>query len=362
MLIQRSVFTEVARTFLLALTGLTSAVFFMLAVVFMKRTPGVGLGFLVEIFPLFFPLALQFTVPLSLLVAVVMTFSRIAGSGELTALAANGVKPTLVTGPVLAGAAALALAAFLLTDLATPFAAQRLRAAKRDLIHQLHTSFRSGLRDLDLGKGRISFESFHGSEFTDVCVEWIRSEDDYELWRAKRGSIVVTDDDRVILALEDAQQSLPRATKYGRAAVSVGDIVVEQSLHDLVGQASRNRKRGGLTAAELAHVGARELPPGYGRVSAVKAMEEFARRSALAASTFFFALVGIPLGVLTSRGGRVGAALFGIGPVLVGYFSIVVLGSQLARSGRLPAYPALWCGNALLLVLGTLLLRRIARR
>ena len=78
--------------------------------------------------------------------------------------------------PVLAFAAVIALAAFILTDLASPFAAARLNTARRDLIYQLQTSFRAGLCDLDLGRGRISFESFDGRDFADVCVEWRTSD------------------------------------------------------------------------------------------------------------------------------------------------------------------------------------------
>jgi lipopolysaccharide export system permease protein len=358
MLLARSVLWETARSFLAALIATTGAVFFMLAILFMKRTPGVGIGFLVEIFPLFFPLALQFTVPLSVLVGVVLTFSRMAGDGELTALAANGIRRSTLAWPVLAGAALIGLLAFVLTDLATPYAAERLVAARRDLVQQLQTSFRSGLRDLDLGRGRISFETFVGREFTDVCLEWRRSKDDVELWRAERGSVTVVDD-RVVLALKNAQQTLPRPVERGTASVFVGDLVVEQPLGELLG-AERHRRRGAMSARELAYVQARGL--GKGPTTSAEAGEELARRTALAASAFFFALAGIPLGARTGRGGRVAALLFGIGPVLVVYFPVVILAGNLAKAGQAPAFPSLWSGNLLLGLAGAAMLRRQDRR
>jgi lipopolysaccharide export LptBFGC system permease protein LptF len=51
-----------------------------------------------------------------------------------------------------------------------------------------------------------------------------------------------------------------------------------------------------------------------------------------------------------------------IAPVLLVYFPLVMAGSNLARSGRLPAVPAVWAGNLLLAVAGTALLLRMARR
>ena len=96
MLIARSVLGEVARNVVASLTATTGIAFFLLCIIFLKRTPGVGLGFLVEVFPLFFPLALQFTVPLAVLTGAVLAFSRLGQDGELTALAASGIRKSAV--------------------------------------------------------------------------------------------------------------------------------------------------------------------------------------------------------------------------------------------------------------------------
>ncbi|MDH3590352.1 MAG: LptF/LptG family permease [Planctomycetota bacterium] len=363
MLMARSVLREVARMFFAALVATTSVAFFLLSITFLKKSPGVGMGFLLEIFPLFFPIALQFTVPLSMLAAVVLTFTRIAGDGELTAMAASGIPLRTVARPVLAFAAIVAVAAFWLTDLSAPYAAARLRAARRDLLQQLQTSFRAGLCDLDLGRGRISFERYDKGEFEDVCVEWRHSPTEFELWRAQSGSISITSDDHVVVELRNAQEVTPRITKRGAMALSVGHVVFERSLTDIVGAGTRRRQRTGLTARELAYVGRADIPsrPGV-RITSAKAREELARRSALAASAFFFAWLAIPLGVLTAGGGSVRAFLLGIGPVLIGYFPVVVLGSSLARDGKVAAYPALWAANALALFVGWRLMRRVGRR
>jgi len=358
MLIQRSVLGEVISTFLGALAVTTGLAFFMVSIRFLQRTPGVGMGFLVELFPLFFPLSLQFTVPLSMLTAVAMAFNRIAGDGELTALAAAGVPLRVVARPVLVFASLVALRAFLLTDVASPFAAERLRKAHRDLPHQLQTTFRSGLCDLDLGRGRISFESFDGQEFHDVCVEY-RQHDALELWRAKTGSIAITPDDQVVIALEHVQRVLPIVRDRGEAYPAAGEVVVERSLAEIVADAGRRRRSSSLKAWELAYTAARAAP--YGRASALSAGEELARRSALAGSAFFFALIAIPLGVRSARGGRIAAFLFAVGPVLLVYFPLVITATNFARNGSVPAFPALWAGNAVLGVLGLALMARRVR-
>jgi lipopolysaccharide export system permease protein len=362
MLIGRTVLAEAGRNFGVSLVSTTGVAFFMLSITFLKRTPGVGLGFLVEVFPLFFPLALQFTVPLACLSSVTLTFGRMQGDGELTALAAAGISPATMVRPVLAAAATLALCAVLATDQMAPIAAARLRDAKRNIVHQLQTSFRSGLSDLDLGgHGRISFESFRDGEFLDVCLEWTH-EDQKHFIRARRGLISVTEDGIVNLTLKDGRDSMPISTGEGEAHLRFAGVTVSVSLDDLTGLAGRARRRNDMQAWELAYVGRRGVERGSSaRVTSASAMEELARRTALAGSAFFFAFVGIPLGVLSAKGGRVGAFLGALAPVLLVYFPLVIGGSNMARAGRLPAYPALWAGNVVLLVTGLVLLRRVVR-
>ena len=128
-----------------------------------------------------------------------------AGDGELTALAASGIAPAVVARPVLAAAAVVSLAALLLMDTLAPFAASQLRLARRDIIHQLHTAMRAGKSDLKLGRGRISFESFDGSSFKDVCVEW-RQGDRVHLYRARTGAIAITDWTPGAVPLSDAER------------------------------------------------------------------------------------------------------------------------------------------------------------
>ncbi|MHC4224562.1 MAG: LptF/LptG family permease [Planctomycetota bacterium] len=360
MLVGRSVLSEVGRNFLSSLIATTGVAFFMISVNFLKRTPGVGLGFLVEVFPLFFPMALQFTVPLAVLTSTVLTVGRMAGDGEITALSACGISPWAFIRPILAGAAVVALCALLLTDILVPFAAARLRQAKRDLPHQLQTSFRAGLSDLDLGDARISFERFEGGEFTDLCIEWNPAPDELHLWRAEEGSITVTDDDRLLFELERARAVMPFK---GKATVSLDRFASDISLSEITGTSGRTRSRTDLTAWELAYVGARAIPTNSGlRINSPKAMEELVRRSALAASAFFFALIGIPLGVMSARGGRVGAFVLAVAPVLIIYFPVLIAASNLARSGSVPSYPALWAANLLLAVVALLLMRRLVLR
>jgi lipopolysaccharide export system permease protein len=361
MLIGRTVLKEVGRNFAVSLVSTTGVAFFMLSITFLKRTPGVGMGFLVQVFPLFFPLALQFTVPIAALSSVILTFARMHSDGELTALAAAGVAPITVIRPVLAAASVVALVALLLSDSAAPFAAKRLRAAKRNILQELKTSFRSGLSDLDLGNGRLSFEAFEDGDFVDVCVEW-NQEGQLHFYRARRGNIAISDDGLVNLTLKDVRGSFPFQTKEGEVHAKGRDIVLQASLDELTGTGGASRRRKDMRAWELAYIGGHGIPDGPGvRVWSAGTMEELARRSALAAAVFCLALVGVPLGIWSSRRGKAGAFLQAMAPIIVLYFPAMLFASNLARSERAPAYLALWGVNAALVIVALVLIRRIVR-
>ena len=86
MLIGRTVLGDLLRRFAVSLAATTCLAFFMLAITFLKRTPGIGITLLIDLFPLFLPLALQFAIPLSMLTASLQVASRMESDGEISAL------------------------------------------------------------------------------------------------------------------------------------------------------------------------------------------------------------------------------------------------------------------------------------
>jgi lipopolysaccharide export system permease protein len=366
MLIGRTVLWEVSRNFLGALGAATAIVFFVMAMTFMRQQPGIGLGLMLKLFPMFVPLALQFTVPASMLAAVVLTFSRMQVDGELTALAASGINLGRLVWPVLAGSAVVAVSSLLLVDVASPFAAARLREASRDLAESMQTSFRSGVRDIQLGRTRISFDSYDRGEFNDVLIDVSRKKESSRIVRARGGSFELTADDHIRFELAPLHVLIPAEEGKGRTFMSFESVAARISLDEIeLGKGAR--KRTDLAAWELAHVwsrgiDARDKAAFRSRMSSVEAGEELARRSALAGSVFFFALIGVSLGVIAGRRAKVAAVIVACGPVLVTYFPLVILGANLAHGGALAPYPALWLGNMIFGVVGVFLLWRVVRR
>jgi lipopolysaccharide export system permease protein len=111
--------------------------------------------------------------------------------------------------------------------------------------------------------------------------------------------------------------------------------------------------------ATLARLEAGELVPHASRYPR-EYQVQLARRYALPMAPMLFALIGVPLAMRLTRGGRSWGVLLCAG--LVGsYYGVLTFSQYLALEGVLPVGIALWIPNALCAAAGALLLTRARR-
>ncbi len=140
-IIQRYVLREHAGPFLFALSSLTSL---MLLNYIAKRfgdLVGKGLpwGVIGEFFLLSIPFTIAMTLPMSILVAVLYAFSRLAAENEITALKASGVSMVRLILPPLGAGVVLAFVMIAFNDQLLPRANHRLRQLQTDIANKKPT-------------------------------------------------------------------------------------------------------------------------------------------------------------------------------------------------------------------------------
>lgn len=134
-IISRYVLREHVGPFVFALTALTS----LMILNFISRQFGelVGKGLPASVIAEFFGLSIPFTValtlPMSVLVAVLYAFSRLAAENEVTALKASGVSPWTLVTPALAWGAVMSLLLLAFNDQVLPRANFRLKTLQDDI-------------------------------------------------------------------------------------------------------------------------------------------------------------------------------------------------------------------------------------
>ncbi len=101
----------------------------------------------------------------------------------------------------------------------------------------------------------------------------------------------------------------------------------------------------------------------YGRLRAQQGGQtyriEFQRRLAFPTACLVLMLVGVPLGLSSKRGGKGAAFVLALILVFLYYFASL-MGTALARDGRLPAGLGVWAANLLFSALGIVLIQQIS--
>jgi lipopolysaccharide export LptBFGC system permease protein LptF len=85
------------------------------------------------------------------------------------------------------------------------------------------------------------------------------------------------------------------------------------------------------------------------------------KRLTQAVSVFTFALLGIPLGIVCGRRSVMLAFGISFGVVLVVFYPFLIAGTIAAEAGSMPVAPAMWAGNVLVVLFGSILMARVLR-
>jgi LPS export ABC transporter permease LptG/LPS export ABC transporter permease LptF len=84
---------------------------------------------------------------------------------------------------------------------------------------------------------------------------------------------------------------------------------------------------------------------------------EIHKKFSLPLACFVFVLVGLPLGLMTGRGGRTGGLSLSLGIILL-YYAMITFGEKLAMDGRMTPLLGMWGPDAVLAAVGLLLIFR----
>jgi lipopolysaccharide export system permease protein len=133
--LSRYLLAQHAWPFVFALSALTSILLLNQVAKRLEDLLGKGLPWtvIVEFFALTIPFIIAMTLSMAVLVAVLYTFSRMAGDKEITAIRAGGVSLGQLMRPLLLAATAVALVAFLFGDQVLPRSNHRLRTLMSDI-------------------------------------------------------------------------------------------------------------------------------------------------------------------------------------------------------------------------------------
>ncbi len=315
-----------------------------------------------EIFFYTVPLALTYTIPMSVLVGILIGLSRLATDSEITAMRASGmgvwnfgrVLAIFVVGAwLLALGNGLYLAPWSLASLG--HLEDQLKGSQVSyevqprVFYEGFPKYVLYVQDVHSAQGGAVWKGVFLADITDPANPTVTL--------AREGVLVPEGQDRLHLHLIDGatHETVPQlADRYQISTFQQTDIPIE--LPAAENKADEQVPVGLISTGMLRDYAGRVDP-----ISARWYLIEFHRRFALPTACLVLAMVGIPLGLSSKKSGKSGGFVLTIVLVFVYYF-VSLIGVSLARQGKVGPMFGAWLANIAFFAAGAILLWQAERR
>ncbi len=298
------------------------------------------------------------TLPMALLLAVLIGFSRLSADSEIIAMKASGISLYRLLPPVLL----IALFAYLLTSFNAIYLLPKGNAAFKEMLYhviqgRLNLSLKEQVFNTTIPGLLIYIEKNDGQKgkLSGLMIQDERKPEEVSTIFAKTGSLGMDEKDKKLyIHLSDGSIHQPRPKGIYRQldfqeyALSIdlaktGTAFEKNEADMTLAEIRQNMKRGIFSTKVLTDM---EL--------------ELHRRFALPFACFIFAIVALPLGIQNRRSGKSAGFSLGIAALLV-YYIVQSLGRTLGEKAVLPLALAAWLPNIIFLSGGIYLLFKAAR-
>ena len=393
--IHRMILIELLKIFFLALIALTGIIL-TAGIISEAMKNGFGPAQILVCIPLLLPSLLPYTVPTTTLFATCIVYGRLAADNEILALKAAGVHIIHVVWPALfLGLVTSAVTMFCFLDI-IPNTAHMLRTRVIADVEELLYAMLQ--KDGCIKHPKINWEihvnGIQGRKLQDVIFK--RKSGDGSgfdtVARAKEAELRVDSAHNQILV--DMRQC-HITQKDGSVGYVESRIWPVEIVGDWNANTAKTRAMD-MTWAELffyehkaqeekedysrkidLEQAARNLrapstkDPDYARSLLVERHicddiifsihAEWHMRPALALGCFCFAVVGCPIGIWFSKSDYLSAFITCFLPIVIVYYPMMFCMFDLSRAGRIPPWMAVYNAGALMLFVGAILFRRLAR-
>ena len=378
-IITRYVLREFAVYFVMALAATTSIFvlrrIFLLTKEFVRKD--VSLWYMAELVGYALPGILVLALPIAFLIGILMALGQLGFTGELTAMRASGIGAHQLVLPFAIVGLVFGLADYVLYDVAVPWGNTQYRKLRVDigrqnpaLILEDGTIMRSlesaGLLWLYDRKDPVTGRLINVSvwdDFRDGHPRLSLAEEGSVGLHEGRGALTLYNG--VSYERESNQLTtvvrnrfareiiyIPLGEDIGRSDYSFKDYRA-MSQDSLEAEMATLRER---MAAESSTVLRDSLAKSHRRAAV-----EWHKKIAIPFACIAFALVGVPLGVITRRGGLMMGLLYGLVLIIV-FYVLLRVGETFGKTGSVSPWVGAWLPNTVVFVVAGGLTRQMLRR
>lgn len=295
--------------------------------------------------------------PMSLLFAVLMTYSRLSADSEIVAFKATGLGMPSIIAPAVILSLLIGILSLQTSFHIAPWGNRQFEllitkvGSERPTVAIKEATFSKDFFNLVVYANKVNSKT---GELDHVFIYKDSDSETPVTVIAQKGEIV---QDRssgghaATLRLTNGSIHRTADGRHTKIDFSTYDVGLSEPVQNQYSMKSPPS----LTIEEL---NARMKDPKLKAADLVELQTEFHKRTALAFACILFALIGVGLGTTTNRrSGRGGGMVLCIG-LIVTYYILYVVMEGLSRKGQLPPYIAMWMTNALFTVAAGWSLRR----
>jgi lipopolysaccharide export system permease protein len=332
-----------------------------------------------RIFVYLTPSLLSYSLPFGVLVAVLLVFGKLSANNEITAMRANGINILQTLAPVLALGAGISAICIPINTVVGPEGKWALRQLPSEIPVQNPLVFLQPGVFSDVFKDLLIYvQKIDGNRVERVIVYELDPDTRHVLRKveAEEGTIVydaeaqALDVELLRAQIETADPEAPEDPTRIRSGLDAARYPVRIPLGQYLERMRERRKMSDRTifelASEIRELGARQADASRGMDYAALERQmtplliEAHKRVALALAPLAFALIGMPLGIQTSR--RETMVGIGIGLLIaLAYYVVIGIAEGLRTRPELHPELILWVPNIVCEVLGIGLLLRLSR-
>lgn len=387
-LLHRHIFGQLLRVFAGVLSVLT--LLMIVGGAFQEVSEhGLGVFQTLQILPYIIPSLLPFSIPVAVLLTVCIVYGRMAAEQEITAAKAAGIPVLTLLWPALFLGGLLSAGSLMLTDQAIPWSVGNIRRvvalAMEDIVLDMLTTH----NELALPKAgmSISVRGVSGHTLQRPIVRFTSAGGQQITAQARRANLEFdANQGRILLNLTDCHLDVPgRGSMWmaqetralplpgGLNRTKARHMSIETLKHKLGHENERLRQLEEqrvvqacfrLTTGDFSNWTTNELAetkPRQSRIKPTVLRTEMHSRIAFSSSCFFFVLLGAPLAITQARRQVLTNFLTCFLPIIIVYYPVVMLCISQSRAGKVDPAWAMWIGNALLFLAGSIIFRRCCR-
>jgi len=298
------------------------------------------------------PQFLQFVIPMSVMLAVLLTFLRMSGDNEIIALKASGFSIYQFLPSVVLFCAAGGVLTMFLTIYGIPWGTLSLRhlttavAASSFEIGLKERTFNDNFKDVMLYVSKIDPGS---KALMDVFIEDKRSKEMVSTIVSSRGKLI-SDPDNLYFRLRLWDGTINQVDIKDRSVNSIqfDTYDVRLDIKELIREnANRPKTRMEMSLGEMQDFmrARKKKDRAY-----YKILLDYHKKFSIPLASVVLGLIAVPLGIQSEVRKRSPGLAFGLALFLI-YYVLLTLGAGLGKSGKLPPLIGMWMPN---LVMGTI--------